>query len=263
MAPAYLDTTILVEVCVKGGERACRIREFLGRHDAVQISAYALKEFRAGVLHSLVRFFNELDDGGDQEVARIFSTIGRMGQGGYKRYPQQIALQVAERLARGSAHLEFARFCDELSDLILDAWDEAHALGELIAPIDCFDDEGPAYDDVTGRFVMPVSWGNPPPAGCCVARLASERDVVTGVLLALEAESGQKRETRKRIDALRAAARDPGDVDRHQCRHFGDFAVILFAPAEAEILSTNTSDFPGLCQRMGKKFCDPLAAARE
>ena len=257
MSQAYLDTTILVDLCIEDEpEKAARIRNVILQYDSVQISEYTLKEFRAGPLHNMVAFYNRLEEPGQHDIGTIFSTIKKLDQGGFRRYAPSIAMQAATRITRGRSEIDFARFCDELADLILDAWEEAHGHGVVIAPIDCFDDTGPEYDEETRRFVMPVVWEEPPKEGCCVARCANFTKFAR--LTVATSKNETKPETVKRVKALRAAMEGANNVDRHQCRHFGDFAVVLFAQESADVLSTNSSDFPLLCQLMKKNFRDPL-----
>jgi hypothetical protein len=257
---AYLDTTILVEVCLKKGDHARRINEVLGQYDERNVSSYCLKEFRAGALNNIVLYHNKLV-GEARAFEHVFDILDKLDQGGARRYRSKIAAQVTKSLVAGIPDDEpkgsmLGRLCDELSDLILDAWEDVLELGDIIEPIACYDGKGPVYNETSRQFDMPVCWPNPPHHGCCAAIRAQEVDVIDTTITALAHEA--KQETRKRVAALQSA-QGSANVTRHQCRHFGDFAVVLFAPDHAHVLSTNHSDFPQLCRILGKTFRDPLS----
>jgi hypothetical protein len=258
-AVAYLDTTILAELCLKKAPDAPRIRAVLGEYGERQISAYVLKEFRGGVLNNLVSYCNRLMEA--DGFAEIFAILGKLEQAGFRSYRRKIAEQVTASITRTfprdlPMHLALRRLVDELSDLICDAWDDARQMGTLIESLICFDGQGPRYDEASGRFEMPTCWGAPPDIGCCVALRAQKTNVLATAITSLR--HGGKREIRKQVESLEAAQSDPVSVNRHHCRGFGDFAVVLFAPEGADVLSTNSADFPALCRVFGKPFRNPF-----
>ena len=253
----YLDTTILVELCIKKGLDARFIRRVISEYGRATVAAYALKEFRAGAMSYVVALYNRIV-GEANNIEDLFEILDKLDHGGFQRYRQKIAVQVMKSLSGqipddepvGSVarHLR-----DSLYSLIREAWDDAHELGETIEAIACYDDVGPSYDEETGRFQMPVCWPDPPGTGCCVALHAHSCKVVEKVIAALASDS--ERETRRRVAALQVT---PEEVTRHQCRHLGDLAVVLYAPADAQVLSTNHRDFTELCGILGKSFRNPL-----
>jgi predicted nucleic acid-binding protein len=256
---AYLDTTILAELCLKKSLEAVRIREVLDEYSERQISAYVLKEFRGGVLNNLVSYCNLLMEA--ESLAEVFPILGKLEQGGFQSYRRKIAEQVTARITRTfprdlSLELALNRLVDELSDLICDAWDDAREMGTLIETLLCFDGQGPRYNEARGRFEMPTCWGAPPSCGCCVALRAQQTNILATAITSLR--DGSKRETRKQVEALEVAQSDPASSTRHHCRGFGDFAVVLFAPEKADVLSTNSADFPALCRVFAKPFRNPL-----
>lgn len=257
MIEAYLDTTVLVELCIKNGPDARSIREVISKYDHVSVAAYALKEFRTGSLSDMVAFHDKIV-GDANGIGDIFKILDDLDPAGFRRYRQKIALQVmkslGDRIPRDEPVGSVVRHLrDSLYTLIRDAWDDAHELGPTIEHIACYDDIGPSYDEVTGRFQMPVCWPAPPREGCCVALRAHSCDGVERVVAALASDS--KGETRDRVAALRVL---PQKVTRHQCRHLGDFAVVFYAPANADVLSTNDRDFIQLCHILGKSFRNPV-----
>jgi predicted nucleic acid-binding protein len=258
-AVAYLDTTILAELCLKKAPDALRIRAVLDEYGERQISAYVLKEFRGGVLNDLVFYYNRLAKA--EGLAEIFDILGNLDQGGFRNYRHKIANQVTASLTRtypGEINFDRAldRLVDELSDLICDAWEEVQQIGTVIESLACFDGQGPRYDDGSGLIEMPTCWGEPPDGGCCVALRARQMEILATVIEALQHVS--KREARRQIESLQAAQNEPLSLSRHHCRAFGDFAVVLFAPDGADVLSTNRADFLALCRVLAKTYRNPL-----
>jgi hypothetical protein len=259
MTETYVDTTILVEALLKTRRRREKALARLNSTPSV-LSAYAIKEFKAGALQHWIWLHNKL-----RTTRSLKDTYGAIGQN--LRSPYRVGTAM-EALQVGAEALGMSAYSNEKSPTQLDrrnadvyaitlrrrilkAWAERRKVTtKVIGEVECFAEESPFYDERLGLMENPAKHC-PRDEECGFAPgYKAAPDKLSALLVAIK-EGTRKEDTRRRaaLHKLRNSPRRQfGDKD---CRDMGDAHFALTCPIGAAILTSNVKDHEMLAGSIG------------
>jgi len=263
---ALVDTTVITDCLLKGGERAARAGTAIKRYTTSLLPEYAIMEFRAGPLYAYIWLHNKFVQ--QKGLAATIAAIAATARG-FKKNLTSTALEAFATVASAEAAkpsviaiegtgaerdlIQAERYRLELKAIIFRAWRKRRRITtEVVHELACFPEE-----DIPETKGL-IDWGTR--LGCSQYEpCAMQKIILSGYaadarrLLASDAMSKDKPENSRRRKALNDLLRHP---DRPQsvnsCRSLGDAIFALLAPAGSAILTTNVQDHAPLAAVLGK-----------
>jgi predicted nucleic acid-binding protein len=258
MSKAFVDTTILVDALIGPPRRQAAAKLKLKFFTETQVPVYAFKEMRAGPLSHLVYTYNLLASRATfEEVTTQLSVLGQFQS---RRFSVGMTSLVNGLIAAGcSTQSEEDKKRSVQAWLLREiqkAWMRRRKLTtKVVSPLACFS-EGDYQLQPDGRLRSPAglcSAGLP----CSAALHLKGREKQVSLLVeALRPKKGEavKKESSNRRHALKEVAkRRAGEMPKKYCRALGDAYICIMAPQDAQLLTTNLSDFEPLAKALGKR----------
>lgn len=233
-----------------------------------ELPTYAIRELRAGALANFIYAHNCVVMSANMDEA--IERIGKVG--GFQPRKTQIGLSAIIRaltasfVAASSGMRSTRRKLDPLREVerslaekIVAMWAMRNTVATaVVQPLFCYSDTELMFKD--RLITYGASAGGCTGSKVCGAAqlLAHDKPSLIKAHLSLKppagsAGAGEKRETTKRRDALKALVNRPVDeFPVKHCRVIGDAYFCLMAPVGSIILTTNTSDFQPIADALGK-----------
>lgn len=261
---AYVDTTILAEVLLKTGPEHDASLQALKGYERTLLPVYAIKEWKRGQFARYVYIHNQLKR--TQSFAKTNLALARL----YYRPRWQSTAFEALAIAtvklptnqqinsqQNDADRELAeRYRLALKTLIYLSWESRRDVtAETVMDLDCYVEKGPR-DQTNGEIDIHPRECNPG-SECCIAKRLRNRVEDLIKLRSAIPSSGRQEDSRRR-EALRILARHPNRrFERKDCLSLGDAVFALFAPKDADILTTNVKDLKPMAEALGKTAVGP------
>jgi hypothetical protein len=257
---AFVDTTILAEVLLKTGPSHEAAENALRLYDETLLPVYAIKEWKRGQFATYVYIHNLLKRTGSFSATNI--ALSRLFMRPRMQSTAFEALAVTYVNLPSAASAQVSQ--DELADrfrlafktLIYLSWESRRSVtSDTVMDLECYVESGPR-DQVNGEIdIQPRDCKGD--QECCLAKqLRKDKDALIKVRDAIPL-SGRPEDSRRR-EALRKLAVHPNSrFERKDCRALGDAYFALFAPTNADILTTNLKDHLPLASALGKKAVSP------
>ena len=274
MAKAYVDTTVLTDVLLKAGSAKEQARASLKAFDVTQLPVYSIKEFKRGPLRNFVCMYNKFVS--TRSFSKSIAALQAMARTP-KRYTTATALEAIVTASVSIGHRTNATLAatyggdatldsmlyDELrlslKKVIYTAWmRRRNVTTEIVDPLSCYDEKDP-YENRDLIELKPTNCDKE--ATCCLAApLRAKSDDLRKMKQAIDDSGSQRREDRKRAQALRFLYRKREDLTDATCRDLGDAVFVAFAPKDSVILTTNMRDYLLLAASVGKQVQAPTAS---
>lgn len=259
---AFVDTTILAEVLLKVGDSHEAAKRALGRYSKTLLPVYAIKEWKRGQFAKYVYIHNLLT------ITRSFSTThGRLS----KLFMRPRALSTAHE-AMAAATLSLAlpvsfaasdpdteladRFRLAFKTLIYESWEERRSVASAtVLDLECYREAGPRERANGELDISPRDCdGN---RECCLATiLRAKKDILLKLRDSVPLSGRQEDKNRKEV-LRHLAVHTNRRFEREDCQKLGDAYFAIFAPDDADILTTNLKDHLPLATAIGKRAVAP------
>lgn len=271
MSKAFVDTTILADALLKPGEIAAATKAALGRYTTTELPVYAIKEFKAGVLKNYIWFYNKLAI--HKSLHKAVGALQGMSRTP-KKYTTSTALEAFKAAAYLVRNLSSAEMVDKYGDsakvdtvmcdryrlalrkCIEMAWRRRRKITtQIVIPLSCYNEVPPYEEDGVLKY-DPVECD--PQQECCLATALKKRPDDLKKLKKIVDAQPSKLENQRRSQVLNDLVRNPKrPMTQKMCKDLGDAFFALFAPDDAIILTTNTSDHEPLAKVLGKNVERP------
>jgi hypothetical protein len=195
-----------------------------------------------------------------------------------RRYLTSTALEAAIKAASSIAHETpstlAAKYgadadtdnilCDEyrlsVKKTIFQAWSMRRSVTtEMVQPLSCYN-ERPPYEK-RGMIELDPKKCDLQPTCCLGASLKLMADELKKMREAIQASGSSRPEDQRRSKALRQVYHTKRPVTDDVCRALGDAIIVVGAPADATILTTNVRDHSVLAKALGKQVQSPKEIA--
>lgn len=265
---AFVDTTILADALLKAGPANISAKRALSCYAATMLPVFAIKEWKRGQLARYVLIHNYLRSTGSysetkNRLARFF-----MRPRWLSTFHEAEAAASIRILPLGSAitipaDAELAeRFRLAFKTLIYESWELRRSVAtETVMDLECYLESGPR-DLANGEVdIKPRDCDRN--RECCLAdRLRKQKEVLIRVRNAIPIS--MRSEDKDRREVLRQLIVHPKRrFERSDCQKLGDAFFAIFAPEDADILTTNTRDHAPLAGALGKTAIAPADLWRE
>lgn len=262
---AFLDTTILADVVLKGGPLHRNAKAAIAGYEQVLVPGYAVKEFKAGPLRAFRWLHNKVATTEDWSlaIAAIGSVsrqqnLARTAIEAVAAFESSMASQlqrdgeISPREARALKAQE-ARLW--LKRQIMRAWrKQSRAPFCPTAPLDCYAVVAPVE---TPDGLIDIGQTRCTLGDCCIARQLRDEPIAARALEDACAALAEKPEMQKRRKVLRKIRVHSISIDDRDCRYLGDAVFALQCPADAVVLTTNLVDHTPLTAALGKSAVSP------
>jgi hypothetical protein len=269
MKKAFVDTTIMTDYLLKSGKQYCAARDVLAEFEHSELPAYAIKEFAAGPIRYFVWMHNKLASA--KSLSHALSSLQSMSRSPRKywtagavqalkeaaekyRFDQRTLNDLVNRYGSDAIvdEVQADQFRLAIKEIIYSAWaDRRSFTSQVVEELDCFSEE-PLRDQNGVIEIVSKCKG-----ACAVAKKLASRPKELKKLVNLLKDSA-KSENKHRYKALHDLARKPKvSVDKNTCRNFGDAVIVILAPHDSEIVTTNEEDFRPLADALGKSIKVP------
>lgn len=264
MKKAFVDTTILTDVLLKVGDLHDAAIQALSCYDASILPVFAIKEWKRGPLYAFVFLHNKLASTGSFIATN--NTLSRMFMRPRQRSTTFEALAAATwRLpppaTSQSADKEIAeRYRLALKSLIYESWQSRRSITtETVTDLDCYIETSPR--DLSNGEIDIKPRDCVGERECCLAdQLRRKKELLLKLRDSIPAAGGKEDQDRRKV--LRQLAVHPNvRFERKDCRALGDAYFAIFAPDDAEILTTNLKDHCPLAEAIGKKAVSPISGS--
>ena len=257
---AFVDTTILAEVLLKTGPSHDAAQNALRLYDQTLLPVYAIKEWKRGQFATYVFIHNRLKRTGSFSATSF--ALSRMFM---RPRSQSTAFEALALLSLNLSSAPMAVVSDsELADrfrlafktLIYSSWESRRSVtSDTVMDLECYVESGPR-DQANGEIdIQPRNCKGE--QECCLAKqLRKDKDALIKLRDAIP-PSGRTEDTRRRQALKKLAVHPNSRFDREDCRALGDAYFALFAPTDADILTTNIKDHLPLAIALGKKAVSP------
>jgi hypothetical protein len=274
LTKAYIDTTVLTDVLLKSGSAKEQAQASLRAFDTTQLPVYAIKEFKRGPFANFVWMYNKFAS--TKSFAKSMAALQAMSRTP-KRYTTATALEALVTASVSIGHQTNATLAatygenatldsmlyDEirlsLKRVIYSAWlKRRNVTTEIVDPLSCYEEKEP-YENRGLIEIRPTNCDRE--HTCCLAEpLRAMSDDLHKMKQAIDDSGSQRREDRKRAQALRFLYRKTQDLTDAMCRDLGDAVFVAFAPKDSVILTTNMRDHSLLAASVGKQVQSPTAS---
>jgi|LNFM01.1.fsa_nt_gb hypothetical protein len=262
---AFLDTSILADVVLKGGPFHRNAKAAIAEYDQLLVPGYAVKEFKAGPLRAFRWLHDKVVTTGDWSLAiaaigSVFKqqNLARTAIEAVAAFESSMTSQlqrdgeISPREAR-ALKAEEARLW--LKRQIMRAWrKQARSPFTSTAPLDCYVVAAPVE---TPDGLIDIAPTRCTIGDCCIARQLREEPTAARALEDTCAALAAKPEMQKRRNVLRKIRRRSTAIDDRDCRYLGDAVFALQCPADAVVLTTNLVDHAPLTAALGKSAVAP------
>jgi hypothetical protein len=269
MTNAFVETTILVDVLLKEGQRRKNAETALLAFDRTLLPVYAIKELKAGALRNFIWVHNKLvETGSYQETlaaiqrvsmsprrylpATAVEALATIGQQYRKLSPADFVEKYGSDATMDSCLYDHARLV--LKRRIFAAWRKRRKVtDEVVCDLPCYR-EVDLTTDTSGQISTdPVACDNG--SSCCLAVAFAKKPEVKALEKAIptEAARGEDKRRREALKLLRLGR----EVRDRECRDLGDAVFALQCPADAVILTTNDRDHRPLAAALNKTVTTP------
>ena len=257
---AFVDTTILAEVLLKTGPSHEAAEKALRLYDQTLLPVFAIKEWKRGQFNTYVLIHNYLKRTGSFSATSF--ALSRMFM---RPRSQSTAFEALALLSLNLSSAPMAVVSDsELADrfrlafktLIYSSWESRRSVtSDTVMDLECYVESGPR-DQANGEIdIQPRNCKGE--QECCLAKqLRKDNDALIKLRDAIP-PSGRTEDTRRRQALKKLAVHPNSRFDREDCRALGDAYFALFAPADADILTTNLKDHRPLAEALGKTAVSP------
>jgi len=267
MTKALVDTTVLVDVLLKGAPASEKAKHALRRYSATSLPHYAIKELSVGALKNFAWMHNKL------VICPTFSdalnALQRMSLTP-RRYTTATAIQALQEAAGtiGASNLVglVAKYGDKASpDVVMrdeykdilkrkifTAWLRRRSVTTSVDfPLVCFSEIGPEIN----RSLIEIPANGCPSGSKCEAAAYLESDqAALEALRSASAADAVKPESQRRAQALKEVLRKgSARFPTKMCRRLGDAMFAFHALADVVILTTNVVDHKPLADALGKQ----------
>jgi hypothetical protein len=273
LASCFLDTTVLTDILLKGLQKpGVAAKAAVAQFDASQVPMYAIKEFKRGPLSYFKWMYDKFVTAPDFSAA--MAALHSMSRSP-RRYLTSTALE-AVVVASGSITTQIASsFVDkygpdaEVGKILLDemrlalkrqihsAWSRRHSVAtETVYPLSCYEERGP-YERRGLIELHPMKCEREP--NCCLGPVLRARaSALRSMKEAIDATGSERKEDRVRAKYLKEIHRKPKFLITDEvCRRLGDAIIVVLAPADATVLTTNAKDHRVLAGAIGKQVQTP------
>lgn len=270
MTNAFVETTIITNLLLKKDGSEQRAKALLDQYSEVIIPEFSWKEFKRGPLMHFRWLHNKLND--TKSLTATFLAYQKLTSG-FKPYMVSTA---AQALHTGSTYLSSMTTVDlqnkygtlatidaiqadiirlRIKEVICDAWDARSSLG-CKHPLSCYENIDITFDKKGNVVLTPTDC--PLRLDCCLRQQVVGRKDDLGKIKSALNLCPVKKETTDRRKILKQLIKRPRtEMDRNQCRSFGDAYFALFCPADTEIVTTNVKDIVPLAESLGIKVRSP------
>jgi len=257
---AFVDTTILAEVLLKTGPSHEAAERTLKQYEQTLLPVFAIKEWKRGQLNRYVYIHNQLRATGSFSETNL--ALSRLF---YRPRWQSTALEAIAIASLSLPALPPAAISDsELADrfrlafktLIYSSWERRRSVTtETVMDLECYVESGPR-DRANGQIdITPRDCKGD--RECCLAKeLRAKKEDLLKLRQAVP-NSGRQEDSRRRQALKQLAAHPNSRFEPNDCRALGDAVFAFFAPADAEILTTNLKDHLPLAEALGKSAACP------
>jgi hypothetical protein len=257
---AFVDTTILAEVLLKTGPSHDAAEQALKRYQQTLLPVFAIKEWKRGQLNKYVYIHNQLRRTGSFSETNL--ALSRLF---YRPRSLSTAFEALARATLDLAAFPSASFSDtEMADrfrlafksLIYLSWEKRRSVTtDTVMDLECYVETGPR-DQANGQIdIQPRDCGGN--QECCLAKeLRAKKDNLRKLRDAIPV-SGRTEDSRRRQALKQQAVHPNSRFERKDCQALGDAVFAFFAPADAEILTTNLKDHLPLAEALGKSAASP------
>lgn len=268
-AKAFLDTTILVDVLLKPGEKRTAAKSALGRFVETEIPRYAIKEFGIGAFSYFMYLHNVLSE--SRSFSKALDRIQKLSRTPQKnrtstsmealsnltkllsQTPAQLAAKYGPGIEMDKIVADELRL--ELKAILYKAWAKKQSVAtRIVYPLSCYSD-GVVTERRGLLELVPKECSLEP--NCCLAREFRSRIVDVESLEKASENLGKPGMPNKQRKALRHLRRTSRPLDRASCRALGDAVFAFLCPTDAVILTTNLKDHQPLAQALGKQAETP------
>lgn len=263
---AFVDTSILADVLLKVGPQQEAAMRALESYQQTLLPVFAIKEWKRGQLTVYVYIHNQLRNTGSFSKTNL--ALSRLFM---RPRSQSTAFEAWAMTSMKLPSNPSATFSDaELSDRfrlafktqIYLSWESRRTVTtETVMDLECYVEAAPR-ERANGEIdIHPRDCGSD--QECCLAsRLRKQRENL--LILRDAIPQGGRGEDSRRREALRKLAVHPNSrFDRKDCQALGDAYFAIFAPADADILTTNLKDHCPLAAAIGKTAVGPTSQEPE
>jgi hypothetical protein len=258
---AFVDTTILAEVLLKTGPTHDAAERALLRYTHTLLPVYAIKEWKRGQFAKYVYIHNQLKRTGSFSATNIALSRLFMRPRWQSTAFEAVAVTTLRLPSAPTTPVppdtELAdRFRLAFKTLIYLSWDSRRSVtSETVMDLDCYVESGPR-DQVNGEIdIHPRDCRGD--QECCLAKkLRKDKDALLKLRNAIP-PNGRQEDARRREALKKLAVHQNSRFERRDCQALGDAYFALFAPMDADILTTNVKDHVPLAAALGKTAVAP------
>lgn len=266
MSNAFLDTTVLADLLLKGNERRREVVGALTRFSRKLLPVYAIKELKQGALKNVAWLHNKVVQTESYETTiKALHAMSRTLRRNTTSTAIEALAVAQDSIGRktladlqqkyGAAATADAVMADELrltlKATILKAWRNRRAVAdEVVNPLSCYEEVAPRVD---GRLLVLEPTDCPRGIECCMSAALKAQPDMLRKLRDVSLVQGGRTEPERRAKALRQLYRTPRRLaDRDVCRSLGDAIFAFFAPSDSVIVTTNLKDHEPLAGALKK-----------
>lgn len=267
MNNAFLDTTILTDLLLKGKAKNKFIKERLNIYSTVKVPCYAIKEFVHGPLQRYIWFYNKLSI--SLTLSGAIDALNRESRTP-RKYIVSTALEALKEIVSRNKTIDLPtleakygnkvnletflrdRYKDSLDYLIRKAWEKRRTvIQNVIQELECFVEGLIVKENSCLKLNCECKKEN-----SCAAIALIKTKLNEAILLRnkIMKEENTPENIRKR-QALREVIKGKELLNRNKtCRSLGDSYFLVCCPKEDTIVTTNEKDFLQYVYSLGKKI---------